>query len=239
LKYVLLPFIILLSGLAGFGQYSSDGLLPAFPKPKKAFADTVWTIRGQTILDKRYKKWKVDFVLDGRQTLLSNTRVRLGGIRVGLEYRRVNRFGIGIYTLGDGVNVNSLAEVDSRINAATLNLAYASLFYERILFFHRKWEWSVTAHLGAGEITGKYRLPDESEDRTYSQLVRPLEGSTLLYFNLNYFISIGAGVGYRYIPSTPEELRSVYNAPVGILRLRIRLVKMVVGAFDKDIRTAP
>lgn len=238
MKNILLTLVILLSGFAGFSQYTSEGLIPTFQKPRKGYSDTVWTIKGQTILDKRYKKWKVDFVLDGRQTLLSNTRVRLGGVRVGLEYRRVNRFGIGIYTLGDGVKVNSLTEVDSRINDATLNLAYASIFYERILYFHKKWEWSATAHLGFGEITGKYRLPDESEDRTYFQSVRPIEGSTLLYYNLTYFMSIGTGVGCRYIPSTPEEIRPVYNAPVGILRLRIRLVKMVVGAFDRDVRTA-
>jgi hypothetical protein len=33
-------------------------------------------------------------------------------------------------------------------------------------------------------------------------------------------------------------LQPVYNAPVAIARLRIRLFKMTVGIFNKDVRTA-
>jgi hypothetical protein len=68
--------------------------------------------------------------------------------------------------------------------------------------------------------------------------IRLLEGSTTLYYHVFYFMSIGTGIGYRYITGAPDELQPVYNAPVAIARLRIRLFKMTVGIFNKDVRTA-
>lgn len=230
--------VVLLLSLTASAQFTSVGYSPAFSGKKNSYSDTVWTVKGPTYLDKRYKKWKVDLSLDARQTLVSNTRTRIGGLRVGLEHRRVHRFGIGIYVLDDEQGIGSLREVDERIENATVSLAYASLFYERVMFFSKRWEWSLTGHLGRGVITGRYRIPGELADREYMKEIRLLEGSTTLYYHVFYFMSIGTGIGYRYITGAPDELQPVYNAPVAIARLRIRLFKMTVGIFNKDVRTA-
>jgi hypothetical protein len=230
--------VVLLLSLTASAQFTSVGYSPAFSGKKNSYSDTVWTVKGPTYLDKRYKKWKVDLSLDARQTLVSNTRTRIGGLRVGLEHRRVHRFGIGIYALDDEQGIGSLREVDERIEDATVSLAYASLFYERVMYFSKRWEWSLTGHLGRGVITGRYRIPGELADREYMKEIRLLEGSTTLYYHVFYFMSIGTGIGYRYITGAPDELQPVYNAPVAIARLRIRLFKMTVGIFNKDVRTA-
>jgi hypothetical protein len=230
--------VVLLLSLTASAQFTPVGYSPVFSGKKNSYSDTVWTVKGPTYLDKRYKKWKVDLSLDARQTLVSNTRTRIGGLRVGLEHRRVHRFGIGIYVLDDEQGIGSLREVDERIENATVSLAYASLFYERVMFFSKRWEWSLTGHLGRGVITGRYRIPGELADREYMKEIRLLEGSTTLYYHVFYFMSIGTGIGYRYITGAPDELQPVYNAPVAIARLRIRLFKMTVGIFNKDVRTA-
>lgn len=234
MKRGVLLLILALLAVQVFSQRTGEDTHSSSRRAKRAYHDTVWTIRGITPLDSRFRKWKFDFVLDARQTLVSNTRVRLAGLRLGLEHRRVHRFGVGLYNLGDGVRVNSLTTVDPRINDATLSLSYLSLFYERVLFFSRKWEWSVTGHTGAGEITGNYSL--DGKEYTFRQRVNPLEISSILYFNLTYFVSIGAGVGYRSMRFTPEEIRPLYNAPVGILRVRVKLLKMTKGFFSKEVR---
>ena len=230
--------VVLLLSLTAFAQFTPIGYSPAFAAKRNVYTDTVWTIKGPTYLDKRYKKWKVDFSLDARQTLVSNTRTRIGGVRIGLEHRRVHRFGIGIYVLDDDQGIGSLREVDDRIEDATVSLSYASLFYERVMYFSKRWEWSLTGHLGRGEITGRYRIPGEPSYREYMKNISLVEGSTTLYYHLFYFMSIGTGVGYRYVTGAPDELQPVYNAPVAIARLRIRLIKMTVGIFNKDVRTA-
>ncbi|MFN5622293.1 MAG: hypothetical protein ACK478_13405 [Flavobacteriales bacterium] len=199
--------------------------------------DTVWIITGKHVLGPAYRKFKLDFSLDARQTLIGSQAARVGGVRIGLEYRRVHRFGVGLYGVGDGVSLSSLAEIDSSITWAKLTLSYQSLYYERVMYFSRKLEWSLTAHYGRGRITGSYvRLGEANLQALPEQRVGVLEFSTLGYYNLNYWCSVGLGVGYRYMLSTPADIRSVYEAPVGLLRVRFKLGKLVKSIWDKDTK---
>ncbi|MCC6600395.1 MAG: hypothetical protein IT223_06945 [Crocinitomicaceae bacterium] len=217
---------------------SVEGNHPLAISTKKHYQDPVWTIAGNKILDSKYKKWKFDFALDARQTLMGNTRARLAGLRVGIEYRRVHRFGIGYYNLGDGVWVSDISSVDPQIDSAFLRFSYGSVFYERVLLFTTKIEWSITANTGTAIISGEYRSPLTKENVRFERRVKPTEVSTTCYFHLTYFISIGAGLGYRHIQNAPPELQPVYSSPIAILRVRIKLIKMVRGFFNADVRQA-
>lgn len=231
--FVLLSFCISSAAQDGHSSLLSDFSL--FSK-KSNYKDTVWIVTGPKALDNKFKKWKFDFVFDARQTIISSTVARLGGIRIGMEYRRVHRFGIGFYGLGDGIIVNSLQEISPLITRANLNLSYTSLFYERVLYFHPKWEVSATAHIGTGRITGSYTT-ETGQTRTLPDLnVKPFEISTTCYYNLNWWISVGGGVGYRYMRKTPPEVRPIYNAPVAILRVRIKFGKLTKSIWNHDIK---
>ena len=179
----------------------------------------------------------MDLILDARYTLVSSTRARLAGLRLGMEYRRVHRFGMGIYNLGDGVRVDTLAELGPKVDEAILNLSYLSLFYERVIFFSPKWEFSLTGHVGSGSITGRYR---NVESDTWTEFperkVRPVELSGSLYFHPTWWFSVGGGVGYRFMRSTPPEVRPIYNAPVAIAKVRIRLGRLVKSTWDKEVK---
>ncbi len=211
-----------------------DGIAPKLSEP---YSDTVWIISGKKSLDVHFQKQKLDFTLDTRLTLISNTTAKLAGLRFGIEYRRVHRFGFGIYGLGNGVHMSSLKEINPAINDAVLNLSYASVFYERVLYFHRKWEWSATIHFGKGEINGLYRTAENLHWQTLpSRTVNPFEISTTGYYHLTWWCSLGVGYGYRYMSNTPAEVRPVYNAPVAIARLRIKVGRLVKSIWDKDAR---
>jgi hypothetical protein len=208
-------------------------------KQLKPYQDTVWIVSGLKPIEYPFKKRKLDFVFDARQTLVSTKVTRLLGIRVGLEYRRVHRFGIGIYNIGEGVRLDSLKEINASIETAVLNLTYASIFYERVLFFNPKWEWSATIHQGQGFITGKYLVAGDSTWQNFPiRRVLPFEISTTGYFNITWWCSFGAGVGYRYMRSTPADVRPVYNAPVLIARVRIKLGKLVKSIWNQDVKYA-
>ena len=204
---------------------------------ERLYSDTIWLITGRRPLDRMFKKWKFDFVVDARQTIISNTQARLLGIRFGMEYRRVNRFGFGIYNLGSGVALKSLIEIDAEISEAVLNLKYTSIFYERVLFFNRKWEWSAAVHQGFGKISGWYRFNDDPTQITFPEKrVRPFEISTTGYYNLTWWCSVGAGVGYRFMRGTPEEVRPIFNSGVVIARVRIKFGKLARSIWNKQTK---
>lgn len=201
------------------------------------YADTVWIVTGKKGLGSPFRKVKIDFSFDARQTLVSNTTARMGGIRLGIEYRRVHRIGFGIYGLDNGVSLKSLQEIDPKITSAVLNLSYFSMYYERVLFFNRKWEWSATLHSGRGVITGSYRTGEDSAWQDFpTRVVRPLEVSTTGYYHITWWCSAGAGIGYRFIRSAPSEILPLYNAPVGILKVRIKLGKLVKSIWNDKTR---
>ncbi len=182
-----------------------------------------------------YPLLKPEFVLDGRQTLVSSQGARLGGVRAGIEIRRVNRFGVGYYSLSNGVETTSLNEISNTITSANLKMNYWSMYYERVLHFSKKYEWSATVHLGSGKVEGDY-LYENGSSGHYEEPIQLTEFSSTFYRHLTYFISVGGGIGYRYTNNAPEELRPIYNAPVLLLKFRIQPLKMVRGFWNKDIR---
>lgn len=226
--------------LSANGQY--NGHLSAV---KRTNPDTVWIITGKHALGPAYRKYKLDFALDARQTLIGTQRAGIGGLRIGLEYRRVHRLGIGLYGIRDGilnglnggVVLTSLPQLDSTITWAKLTMSYHSLYYERVMYFSRKLEWSLTAHYGLGKITGSYvRSGVANLESLPAQRLQVLEFSSLGYYNLTYWCSVGVGVGYRYVPLASEEIRDVYESPIGLMRVRIKLGKLVRSIWDKDTK---
>lgn len=178
---------------------------------------------------------KPELILDGRLTLVSNEGARLGGFRLGFEINRVNRFGLGFYSFSNGVQTESLNEISSNIVSANLELNYTSIYYERVLLFTKKYEWSSTIHLGVGDVSGLYIYSNGAMGK-YSAPVQLTEVSTTLYRHLTYFMSVGGGIGYRQTRNAPTELLPIYNAPIFIVKLRFQPIKAVRGLWNKDIR---
>ncbi len=178
---------------------------------------------------------KLDLIFDGRLTIVSNESAKLGGLRIGIEMNRVNRFGLGFYSFSKGVQTESLSEISSSIVFANLELNYTSIYYERVLLFTKKYEWSSTLHLGYGNVSGSYTYSNGTTEKYYEP-VQLSELSTTFYRHLTYFMSVGGGIGFRQTRNAPAELIRVYNAPVFLVKLRFQLIKGLRGIWNKDIR---
>lgn len=227
--------LLLLSPASFFGQGVDTTGISISGEEDEFYRDTIWIVTGHRGLGPLFSKWKFDFVLDARRTFVSDMPARLFGIRMEAEYRRVHRFGIGIYDLGSGVRVSSFQEFDIPIEEAIVRLNYISVFYERVLYFHRKWEWNAAFHLGTGQITGKYLPKDQSGwIELAPRNARIMELSTTGYYNLTWWCNLGVGVGYRVVSGLQHEVKGVYSAPVAIARVRIRLGKLVTSIWDRD-----
>lgn len=202
------------------------------------YQDTVWTVRGLTPLNDSFHKWKPDVVLDARSSTINGSPVRIGGLRLGAEYRRVHRFGLGVYGATTQVgNENNGQAVSPGLDSARFNLNYASLYYERVLLLHPKWEWSAALHYGAGQVAVTYG------DQTFESVelddrisVRPVEWSTSGFYHVNWWISAGGGAGYRHVTQAPAEIRQAYQGWIYVVKLRIKFAKLVRSIWDQSVR---
>lgn len=205
--------------------------------PETSGQQEVWILGGKRSVPPPYKRWKPELVFDARNSWIDQQQVKLGGIRLGMEFRRVHRFGVGVYGLNNPLVSNELEAFPDGIEEVQYQFNYASIFYERVLYFNPKWEVNTALHLGTGNIDVFARNKGESDWYAYRNIdVRPVEGSVTAYYHLTWWMSLGGGVGYRYIRKAPDEVKDAYNNTVYVARLKIRIGRLVKSIWNKDAK---
>ncbi len=194
-------------------------------------------VTGKKHLGKGFKKWKLDGSFDGRNSFSERRAVRVAGLRVGAEYLRVHRFGIGFYDLSAPVRQEVYTNPDTSFSPASLTLSYRSFYYERVLYFDPKWELSGTAHLAVGDIVVNRTSTRTGLFEEYERLeVNPVELSASAYHHLTWWLSAGFGVGHRWMVNTPEEIVPLYNSTVFLAKVKLRLGKAIRSVWDSDAK---
>lgn len=195
--------------------------------------EEVWLISGHKHLGDGFKKWKFDGTFDGRNSFSENRTVRVGGIRLGLEYKRIHRFGIGFYDLSAPVRKERYESPDTSFAPASLTLSYRSFYYERVLYFDPKWELSGTAHLAMGDVIVNRPNPISGRFEEYETVeVNPVELSASAYHHLSWWLSAGLGLGHRWMLNTPDTMVPLYNSTVFIAKVKLRLGKALRTIWD-------
>lgn len=199
--------------------------------------EEVWTLAGKQYLGEGFKRWKFDVVFDGRNSIANGKPVNIGGLRIGLEYKRVHRFGVGIYNFTEALSLPTYNNGDTIVSPTRLTFGYGSLYYERVLILHRKWEVSGTVHLGRGNVLINYFDTKSGEwTRLENREVRPLELSASGYHHLSWWLSAGLGIGHRWMLETPAELRTLYNSTVYLAKVKIRVGKAIRAIGNKNVK---
>ena len=221
MKWVLLigSFLLTQVALAQFGQ-----------------SDEVMLIGGKRKLEPYQNKLKPDISLDARRTLFRSKWVAVMGLKFGVEYRHVHRLGIGAYFLNTRVfdRQFSLPEIDK----VEYEFRYSTLYYERVLFFNRKWETGATLHLGGGNIRIFYQNPNNPNDRIE---LAPREFSTVELsaygeYDILYWVGLGAGAGYRSVFNVNKNLRKTFSSPIFVVNLQLKLIKLARSFYDEQAK---
>ncbi len=199
--------------------------------------DSVWIVTGDRYLGESFKKWRPELIFDARRTTVAGDASRLGGLRIGMEYKRVHRFGLGVYGLDNAIVRYRTSEDPGVMDTLAFNFSYATLFYERVLWFHPKWEWTAAMHLGSGTIESVVvNFPSDHPDKRELIAVKPTEISTSGYYNITWWLSAGGGLGYRFMRKTPTEVRGAYNGFVYIAKVKLKIGKLVKSIFNEEVK---
>ena len=198
---------------------------------------TVMILGGACALMPYQNKLKPNLILDARRTLFNKKWVAVGGIRFGVEYRRVHRAGIGIYFLNTRVFDRNF---DLPIEAERLeyDFKYTSVFYERVLYFNRKWETGATFNLGGGKIgVDVQSLENPNVQDHYGDIdFSTAELSVYGKYNITYWIGVGAGFGYRFITGATPDLRNDFSSPIFVANVQLKFLKLARSYFDESVK---
>ncbi len=198
---------------------------------------TVMILGGACKLLPYQNKIKPNFSLDARRTLFHKKWIAVGGIRLGLEYRRIHRVGIGIYFLNTRLFDR---DFDLPIEADRLeyDFKYTSVFYERVLYFNRKWETGATLHLGGGKIgVDVQSLENPNEQNRYGDIDFSMaELSVYGEYHITYWVGVGAGFGYRFVAGANRDLRNDFSSPIFVANVQLKFLKLARSYFDESVK---
>lgn len=212
-------------------------LLASF-SPKAQESETyVMIIGGPCRLESYQLKTKPDIGIDARRTLFQKQWVAVMGLQAGVEFRRVHRLGAGFYFLNTRV-FDRQFDFDIPAEQVEYEFRYNSLYYERVLFFNRKWETGANAHLGGGSVKIFYQNPQNPNDRIELDPVEfsAVELAAYGNYNILYWLGVGVGTGYRFVFGAGNDLRKNFSSPIAVVNLQLKITKLARGFFDENVK---
>ncbi|MDB4088074.1 hypothetical protein N9544_00455 [Flavobacteriales bacterium] len=161
------------------------------------------------------KKDKYKFVasFDMRNSIVIGHSVKFNGVKLGVGNSK-HKFGIGLYGLRKPVHtfnnkVDSLDATDTN----RYNFGFLSLYYERILFHSKRWEFTAPIHINFGALKGEYL----SDKRIYKPFldkgVTSMTVSVKSHFKIFRWVGLQAGLGYNLIINGDKRTKMALNAP--------------------------
>jgi hypothetical protein len=185
------------------------------------------------------------FAFDGRYSFIRNQGVNIQGIKAGLEFRSKWRVGLGVYGLlkaeqytGEVVRKVTGKAVTVPYNAR-LTFWYGSAYGEYVWLRRQRWEVSFPLNLGIGKthITAYNSKSGQelknSQEKT-DQTVFLVEPSVTGHYKILNWIGVGGGVGYRWMLFADDRMKSNFNNPIYIIKLKLFLGELIQVVKKKE-----
>lgn len=173
------------------------------------------------------------FQFDNRTERYYDVKARMNGLKIGLEYYKRVRIGLGIYGNINYYQINSpLRDIRYPVTA---RFSYYTLFMELVTYRSFRWELSPSIALGKGMLlTNTYDLTTPVPVVT----ARDTFSNNNLYdiaFNTQFkvfpWFAVGLGVGYR---SVDIRQNPTYSPPFTAAYYDVKF-KLLLGYLFKDI----
>jgi len=157
-------------------------------------------------------KPKLLLKLDARNSFISDNSVKYGGLKIGLNYNRTTKIGIGASWITSNY-ISKHNEEDVKLE----NINFLT-FIEYTFYKSKHWYANIPVQLGFGEL--KYTNNKEVKANTFIFTYEP--AMTVEYRFLKIF-GLGFGFGYRFAVYSKQDITEKLSAPIYILRFKLHL----------------
>jgi len=166
------------------------------------------------------KKWKFAFQLDNRFSSIRGKEITVFGLKVGLQYKKLTRFGVGSSFIVNPVYIDYFNKKRNTEETNKISFWYFSVFNDWILFKNNKWECFVTEQIGFGRPNFTKEINNDIvSDFNVNLYVNEISGQ--VNYKLTKWIGLGAGVGYRSLLNKKSVLNTTFDAPIYVAKIII------------------
>lgn len=166
------------------------------------------------------KKWSFAFQLDNRFSNIRNNEVTVFGAKIGFQYKRITRVGLGSSFIINPVYINYLNKKLNKEETNKINFWYFSIFNDWILYKNKKWECFLTEQIGYGKPSFVKEISDDVvSDVNIDLYVNEITGQ--VNYKFTSWIGVGAGFGYRNLLNNKAVLKITFDSPIYIAKIII------------------
>ncbi len=164
--------------------------------------------------------------LDSRNSFISNSRAKILGAKLGLNYANRLYFGVGYNQLDPPAKdfdkqvyyINSTNIRDSA--TATLKLFYISTHAEYTYYQTKNWNLSILLQLGIGKTYYQYLLSGQKININ-ENFIFIYEPAISIEYKIIRWAGIGADVGFRFMFADYKNINQKFNSPTYAFKLLI------------------
>lgn len=192
-----------------------------------------------TISESLKKKPQVFAKLDSRNSFISNSRAKVFGVKLGLNYGKRVQFGIGynqLYPPANNFNKTIYIQEDAIVKdsvIAKLNMFYFSGHVEYVFYQAKHWELSMPLQLGVGKTNYKYEYNSQKTivNNSFNFIYEP---AVSVEYKPIKWVGVGVDVGYRFMITTSKKLNQKFNSPTYAFKLLIYYSEIFKSVFPKS-----
>lgn len=176
------------------------------------------------------EKPKLDFKLDSRSAFISQSGVRVFGLKLGFTYANKLTFGLGYNQLLSNVK-REIVYQDS-LRESNLGYYYFSPYVDYTFYRDEKWELSIPVQIGLGETFYRTQIDEKGVTFAKGIMFSYEPAITFQYRFLNYF-GAGAGVGYRLVIIKNSSVEENFTSPMYLFKFKIYFQEIYQDIFHK------
>jgi len=166
------------------------------------------------------KKWKFSFQLDNRFSSIRGKEVTVFGMKIGMQYKKLTRFGIGGSLISNPVYIDYFNKKEKAEETNKIGFWYFSIFNDWILYKSKRWECFATEQVGFGRPNFTKEINNDIVSNVDVNLyVNEISGQ--VNYKVTPYLGLGAGIGYRNLLNKKSVLNTTFDAPIYIAKIII------------------
>ena len=219
MRLLIIVLSFLLFPIISLAQYDDERLVIFEDEFKKSFKS----------------KPKLDVKFDNRFSFIRDSDVKTIGIKVGLNYRRKFKVGLGFNQML--FNVEKIAFNDAGEEVPVdLEYSYFSPYLEYVYYNTRKWEFSLSFQHGIGGASYQFVNTDGKKVKLKQSAVLSFEPAMLIDYKIIRWVGIGTGIGYRMVYYKRSSIQEKFTSPEYVIKLKVYLGEIVRTITGKELK---
>ncbi len=184
-------------------------------------------------------KKSLDIGYDSRNSFVSNDRVNIQSIKLGVNFGKKISIGAGYAWLNSRTPVyDTYHFYDPDLTHDTfvmqrLTFSYFRFYVNYIYYKSRRWEFSIPLQAGIGKLGFKYNYKgvERLNDQGFCFLYEP---EVDVKFKVTRWLGVEGDVGYRFLFKGNKTIKNTFNSPLISVGVFIGWNELALMAFPKN-----